>query len=184
MTDRAAHVGYHLVGDGRRDLEADIGYRPRASRRLRRVVRSSPTVFYAGSVGLITALLIGLGMAYFRGEGGMPGSQFWVALLLLVPATEVAVILVQRIVATLVRPQRLLRLELKDGLPPQARTMAWALMGRMPCVSRKDRSDPGAKWRSPEPMPPPRFSSGIDKWMFSRKFVVVAVRLRESLRRA
>src|SRR5213078_3706236 len=26
MTDRAAHVGYHLVGDGRHDLETDVGY--------------------------------------------------------------------------------------------------------------------------------------------------------------
>ena len=38
MTDRAAHVGYHLVGEGRRDLEADIGYRPRAAKRLKRLV--------------------------------------------------------------------------------------------------------------------------------------------------
>ena len=42
MTDRAAHVGYHLVGDGRRDLEADIGYRPRSSRRFRRFLLGAP----------------------------------------------------------------------------------------------------------------------------------------------
>src|SRR5579864_1539140 len=48
MTDRAAHVGYHLVGDGRRDLEADIGYRPRVSKRPRRLVLGAPTAFYAG----------------------------------------------------------------------------------------------------------------------------------------
>jgi cyclic beta-1,2-glucan synthetase len=123
MTDRAAHVGYHLVGDGRRDLEADIGYRPPVSKRVRRLVLSAPTAFYAGSVGVITALLIGLGMAYFRREGGVSGSQLWVGLLLLVPATEVAVALVQRLVAMLIRPRRLLRLELKEGLPPHARTM-------------------------------------------------------------
>src|SRR5206468_5686718 len=27
-TDRAAHVGYHLIDQGRRDLEADLAYRP------------------------------------------------------------------------------------------------------------------------------------------------------------
>ena len=123
MTDRTAHVGYHLVGEGRPDLEADIGYRPRVSKRFRRLVLGAPTTFYAGSVGLITALLIGFGLAYVRREGGVPGNQLWVGLLLLVPASEVAVVFVQRLVAMLIRPRRLLRLELKDGLPPHARTM-------------------------------------------------------------
>ena len=52
-TDRAAHVGYHLVGDGRRDLEADVGYRPRASKRFRRLVLAAPAPFYFGLVGAL-----------------------------------------------------------------------------------------------------------------------------------
>jgi cyclic beta-1,2-glucan synthetase len=123
MTDRAAHVGYHLVGEGRRGLEADIGYRPRASKRFRRFVLGAPAAFYFGLVGVITALLIGMGLAYLRRHGGSPGSQLWVGLLFLVPASEVAIILVQRLAALLIRPLRLLRLEFEDGLPPRARTM-------------------------------------------------------------
>src|SRR5205085_2131766 len=44
--DRAAHVGHHLVGDGRRDLEADIGYHARGWRRFQHVVRGAPGPFY------------------------------------------------------------------------------------------------------------------------------------------
>ena len=40
-----------------------------------------------------------------------------------VPATEVAIVFVQRLIAMFVPPRRLLRLELRDGLPPGARTM-------------------------------------------------------------
>jgi cyclic beta-1,2-glucan synthetase len=123
MTDRAAHVGYYLVGEGRRDLEADVGYRPRASKRFRRFVFGAPAVFYFGSVAIITALLIGLGMAYLRGQGAGPGRHLWEVLLLLVPASEVAIVFVQRLVAMLIRPRRLMRLEFKDGLPLPARTM-------------------------------------------------------------
>src|ERR1700730_7174600 len=105
MTDRAAHVGYHLVGECRPALESDIGYRPRVSKRFRRLLLGAPTTFYAGSVCIITALLIGLGVAYVRREGGVPGPLLWVGLLLLLPASEVAVVFIQRLVAMLIRPR-------------------------------------------------------------------------------
>src|ERR1700704_1712236 len=36
--DPAAHVGYHLIDQGRRDLEVDVAYRPPFTKRLRRLV--------------------------------------------------------------------------------------------------------------------------------------------------
>ena len=125
MTDRAAHVGYHLVGEGRRDLEADIGYRPRTSRRVKRLVLGAPGAFYFGSLALLTALLVGLGVAYVYRQGAAGGHVVLgrPVLLLLVPASEMAITLVQRLVAAFVQPQRLLRLEFKDEVPPTARTM-------------------------------------------------------------
>ena len=36
--DRAAHVGYHLIGRGRRDLEIDVSYQPGVAGRARRFV--------------------------------------------------------------------------------------------------------------------------------------------------
>ncbi len=125
MTDRAAHVGYHLVGDGRRELEADIGYRPRPSRR---VLRDSCAARRRRSISArsrsITALLIALGhRSTSPGKAAAPRLQLWVGLLLLIPASEVAIVIVQRLVALLIRPRRLLRLEFSDGLPPHARTM-------------------------------------------------------------
>ncbi len=122
MTDRAAHVGYHLVGDGRLELEADLGYRPRALHRIGRVALRLPSLFYLGSVAAITALLIALGLAYVRSQAAS-ANYLWIALLFLVPASEVAIIFVQRLVALFVKPRRLLRLELKDGIPPHSRTM-------------------------------------------------------------
>src|SRR5207244_6777220 len=34
--DRAAHVGYHLIGKGRPDLETDVAYRPRLANQIGR----------------------------------------------------------------------------------------------------------------------------------------------------
>src|SRR5438093_330510 len=69
-SDRAAHVGYHLVDRGRRTLEADVAYRPGLGRRVRRVVLGHPTTVYLGSIGLLAALLLGAEAAYVRHLGG------------------------------------------------------------------------------------------------------------------
>ncbi len=122
-TERASHVGYHLVGEGRRDLEADLGYRAPKLKRLPRFALSSPGVFYFGTVSLVTLALVALGQAYARGQGGTRGLLALTAVLLLIPASEVATALVQRLVAALIRPRRLLRIEFKGELPPGSRTM-------------------------------------------------------------
>src|SRR5436190_18514117 len=59
-----AQVGYHLVGDGRRDLELDIGYRPKLSRRARRLALRWPSTVYFSSIFLLTALLVGVAVYY------------------------------------------------------------------------------------------------------------------------
>src|SRR6202043_3244663 len=64
------------------------------------------------------------------------------------------------------------------------RTIACALIARTPEDIFKTTIEPGGKLRSPEPMPPPRFSSGIDNLKFSLRLVVVIITLRESFRRA
>src|SRR4029077_10989663 len=82
MNDRSAHVGYHLVGDGRRELEIDVGYRPKLTKRLGRLIRGWPATFYFSSVGSITALLVAAGLSYYRSHGGGQSGALWVALLL------------------------------------------------------------------------------------------------------
>ena len=123
MTERAAHVGYHLVGEGRHDLELDIGYRPKLSKRARRVVLRWPATFYFSLVVFITAVLAGYGARYVRTHGGSAAETVWTALLLLIPASEVAIVFIQRLVALFIRPRRLLRLNFDQGLPADARTM-------------------------------------------------------------
>ncbi|MFI0609272.1 MAG: GH36-type glycosyl hydrolase domain-containing protein [Anaerolineae bacterium] len=125
IDERAAHVGYHLIGHGRPGLEVDVGHRPRRRERLRR--RSDlAAVLYLGSIGLLTALGVAAAAAYARQALGgfqQPGLILVVALLALIPASELAILLVQRLVAAWVPPLRLPRLDFSDGLPISARTI-------------------------------------------------------------
>ncbi|MGH9334731.1 MAG: GH36-type glycosyl hydrolase domain-containing protein, partial [Vicinamibacteria bacterium] len=120
--ERASHVGHHLIGKGRRDLEADIAYRPRLGGRVRRFVFAHATAIYLGSVALLTAFLSGLGLAYVRAQGGSSWAQAAAILLALLPASEVAIAFIQSLVALFATPRRLVRLDFTE-IPETARTM-------------------------------------------------------------
>ncbi len=121
--DQAAHVGYHLVGAGRRALEADVGCRPRTRARVERLVLGHPTLTYLGLIGLATALLLAVAFGGLFGAGYGVRTLVVALVLLLLPALDVATALVQRLSAWAVGPRRLPRLDLSDGVPDDARTM-------------------------------------------------------------
>jgi cyclic beta-1,2-glucan synthetase len=120
---RAAHVGHHLVGKGRRELEADVAWRPGVRARLRRLAFANATALYLGAIALATAALASAGVAYARASDASPWAQAGVALLLLLPASEVAIAAVQRLAARFSPPRRLPRLDLSAGIPDDARTL-------------------------------------------------------------
>ena len=121
--DRAAHVGHHLIGKGRRDLETDVAYRPRLGQRVRRFVFGHATSAYLGSITILTLLVTGLGVAYARRHGAPLWVEAVVGLLLLLPASDVAIAFVQRLAARLAPPRRLPRLEFGESIPADERTM-------------------------------------------------------------
>ncbi|MEO7795007.1 MAG: glucoamylase family protein, partial [Thermoanaerobaculia bacterium] len=122
---RSAHVGHHLVGPGKRDLESDVGFDPPLAHRLRRWATSHATATYLGSIGLLTGLGVTAAFTY-AGGAGAPGAAdpaLAAAILALLPASELAVLIAQRVVAMLVAPLRLPRLDFRDGVPESARTL-------------------------------------------------------------
>ncbi|MBI3265034.1 MAG: carbohydrate-binding protein, partial [Acidobacteria bacterium] len=122
-SDRAAHVGYHLIDRGRGDLEADVAYRPRPAHRVRRLVFAHATLVYPGAIAVVAALLLAAGLGYVRHQGGSVGIAAVATLLLLMPAGDIAVSIVQRLIAWAIPPRRLPRLEFSENVPDDARTM-------------------------------------------------------------
>ncbi len=121
--DRATHVGHYLIGKGRPGLETDVAFRPRFRQRVRRFLFAHATAVYLGSIGLLTALPLSLGLAFLRDQGASLWVRAAAALLLMLPASEAAIAIVQRLVARWVPPRRLPRLEFPEGIPDDARTM-------------------------------------------------------------
>jgi cyclic beta-1,2-glucan synthetase len=119
---RAAHVGYHLIGGGRRQFERSVAWRPDLKQRVRRLFFAGATAGYLGTIAAGTALLVGLAVWYAVAHGWSGAALALVVLLTVVPASEVAIQLLQRLISAFIPPRRLPRLEL-TAVPATARTM-------------------------------------------------------------
>jgi cyclic beta-1,2-glucan synthetase len=119
---RAAHIGYHLIGAGRRDFERSIAWEPGPGQRIRRLFFRYAAPIYLGSIAAGIALLVGPALAYAWLHGWRGGSLALVLLLTLVPASELTIQHLQRMISYLIPPRRLPRIEI-DAVPASARTM-------------------------------------------------------------
>src|SRR5437867_279652 len=111
---RAAHVGYHLIGRGRHELERDVAYYPPLRQRLRRLVFEHATPLYLGSVTLLTGL--GVAAAAAAAAQAPLWMRFWAGMLALIPASELALAFLHRVVHRIARPWPLARLDLRGGV--------------------------------------------------------------------
>jgi len=121
--DRTHHVGYYLISRGRFRLERELGYPPTIREQLARFVYGHPVLGYLGTIAGATALAVASFVAYAHRHGGT-GVELWlVALLALLPVSELAISLVNLIVTSQITPRPLPKLDMRSGIPPGDRTM-------------------------------------------------------------
>ena len=120
---REAHLGFWLVDAGRRAFERAIGFRPPVRGWLRRAFVASATPGYLGTIALLTGLLLLLLLAYVAKLDQSTLTIVALALLALVPATDLAIAVVHRDVTELLSPRRLAKFDLRDGVPAEFRTI-------------------------------------------------------------
>ncbi len=124
VPDRAEEdPGFYIVAGGRRDFERRLGFRVPVRIRLRRAYRAHAMIGYLGGIAALTALLLSGPLFLTWTAGGPAWSLVLLGLLGLVPASDIAVSLVHRLVPFLVPPRLLPKLELAQGVPPELRTL-------------------------------------------------------------
>jgi cyclic beta-1,2-glucan synthetase len=121
--ERWSHVGTYLIGEGRGNLARLIGCgeAPRA-RALQWIYRHHSAVYFSG-LSFITAILIAL-IAAFGLRGQSPGIKLVLALLALIPASQLALEIVNYLVTRLLPPRLLPKMDFKaSGIPDAFRTL-------------------------------------------------------------
>ncbi len=121
--DRRNDPGFYLIGNGRLAFELTLGYRPSPMRRLLRTYVAAATPGYLGTIAVLSAFMFTLPLLAAGASGVGPLSLLVLALLAVVPASDLAIALLNRSVTAFVTPGVLPRLELRDGVPPHLRTM-------------------------------------------------------------
>ena len=120
--DIAAHVGYYLVDDGRRELEKALGIRG-FSRSVRKAARRLPLLAYTVPGALIVALFTWGILHDARPMLDPPATLWLIGLLCVIAFSELAVVVVNWVATVAVRPQALPRLDFSEGIPAEARTL-------------------------------------------------------------
>ncbi len=119
----ARHVGYYLIDAGRPELERATNARVPFAEFSRRWLRAHAAGAYLGNVFLLTAAMVAAPLVF------LAGSMHWLshglfAFLLLVPASELAVLAVNYFVTVLLPPQVLPKMSFeKEGIPDDCHTL-------------------------------------------------------------
>jgi cyclic beta-1,2-glucan synthetase len=116
------HVGYYLIDKGLTQLESSFNYQPQPLERLRRFLLRHSTGTYLGTLALMTVLL----MSFLLFSMYRHGVDWWLlivtALVALIPASDLAVTVLNWDLTHFFEPRLLPRMDTAEGIPEEAAT--------------------------------------------------------------
>jgi cyclic beta-1,2-glucan synthetase len=116
------HVGYYLIDAGLSRLESSFSYQPPPTERLRRFLLRHSTGTYLGTLTMMT-LLIMTPLLYFMNRYGVGWPLLFItALLAVIPASDLAVTVLNWDLTHFFPPRLLPRMDTVDGIPEDAAT--------------------------------------------------------------
>jgi cyclic beta-1,2-glucan synthetase len=121
--NRRADPGYYLLSHGRAEFEKELGFKIRWRRGLLRSYVRHAVPGYLGTIAVLTGIILALPLHHAGTLGLGARYLFLMALLAAIPASDLAIALINRTVTDLLGPRTLPRLELRDGVPEYLRTM-------------------------------------------------------------
>lgn len=117
------HIGYYLLGEGSQQFRQAMGYQPKSRERIVEALLTRPLLSYLGT---ITVLVLAMHVA-ISATLALSGATWPIYLLInlavILPASELAISLVNVAVTVLIPPHLLPKLELKDGIPHNRKTL-------------------------------------------------------------
>ncbi len=121
--ERLADPGYYLIARGRAAFERELGYRVPRRHWLRRAFLAWAAPGYLGAIAAGTALVLALPLWREAARGAPALPLLCLGLLALVPASDLAIQLINAWLMERYGPRVLPRLELRDGVPRELRTL-------------------------------------------------------------
>lgn len=121
--DRSAHVGYFLIDQGLPELERAIDRHFSLSERFRRFGRRFPLPLYLGGIWFGSALFTGLCVVHIDVLWAPHLVLGLLVFMLLIAASQTAVLLVNWVAMLMAKPKILPRLDFSTGIPIECRAI-------------------------------------------------------------
>ena len=121
--DRTAHVGFYLINKGLPQLEQTAEVRLCISENLARKLSRFPLLLYLGTIILITVILTGSLLAKADASGVSDWALVLIGILSLLATSQLAVALANWLATLLVSPYSLPKMDYREGIPPESRTL-------------------------------------------------------------
>lgn len=123
ITDRRTHIGYYLLDDGRKALELRCRYRPSFLNWVRDLLRRYPDDFYVVGIQIVTLLIFVLIVLPLMPLYSPLGRLTIGIFLLLLPASQGAVEMLNHTVTAILKPYALPKLNFAEGIPEENKTL-------------------------------------------------------------
>ena len=121
--ERKSDPGYYLVYKGRLLFEKQINCHISFKRRLFRAYVANATVAYLGTILAVTGALLAIPLYQSYTQGMSLLALLVLAIVAYIPASDLAVALVNRLVTKSMGPRVLPKLDFSKGIPPAFRTL-------------------------------------------------------------
>jgi cyclic beta-1,2-glucan synthetase len=121
--NRTAHVGYYLTGKGARETKELANMHVSLLRKLKHFFRKQAFLFYLIFIALVTFSLTACVFMKARVETNNPMLLVFIALLLILCASQLAISVVNFFATFLVKPHLLPRMDFSKEIPEDSRTM-------------------------------------------------------------
>jgi cyclic beta-1,2-glucan synthetase len=123
VTLRRSHVGYYLLQEGAALLYQKVGYRPPFGERIQLFLLEHPDEFYLPAIEVIGSIVVLAVILPLVGSDTSLGLILLSTLLLLLPASQAAVLLVNYLTTSLLPAQLLPKLDFSEGIPSDCTSM-------------------------------------------------------------
>lgn len=123
MQRRLIHIGYYIVDKGFSQLAYRVGFHPRLTWRFRQFALDHPEDFYITGIQLLTIFLMAAALFPVLPAMGSFSSFAFAAVVLLFPAMQIAVDVMNNAVTSFFDPNPLPKLDFSKGIPPDCATL-------------------------------------------------------------
>lgn len=114
--------GFHLIGNGRYALEAEVAYRPTLKQRLLRSYVAHAGLSYFASLCVLTLIVLAIPLSACLLAGLSDNALVVLGIFALFPASDIAIGLINHFVIGGLPPRHLPRMAYKNGIPEHLRT--------------------------------------------------------------